>query len=88
MKCVHCGYEIVLYPSAKERAKKYGGKPSDYENAFTEHAACTIIEHHTIPNRPQVLSHAEQLRIKLNLQPQYRCDFSHTDLRKLKVDLD
>ncbi len=42
MKCTICGKNIVLIPSAKERAAKYGGKPADYTALFTEHAACTV----------------------------------------------
>lgn len=42
MKCTMCGEEIVLVPSAKERAEKYGGRPGDYTKLFTEHAACTL----------------------------------------------
>lgn len=42
MKCTICGKPVLLVPSAKERAKKYGGKPSDYTELFTEHSACTI----------------------------------------------
>lgn len=40
MKCIHCKKEIVLVPSASERAKKFGGKPSDYTKLFTEHKEC------------------------------------------------
>ena len=40
--CTICGKPIVLVPSAKERAAKYGGKPSDYTKLFTEHAQCTV----------------------------------------------
>jgi hypothetical protein len=29
-------------PSAQERADKYGGKPSDYTNLFTQHSTCAI----------------------------------------------
>lgn len=36
MKCSICGKEIILVPSAKERAKRYGGK------LFTEHPGCLI----------------------------------------------
>jgi hypothetical protein len=39
MKCTICHEEIVLVPSAKERAKKYGGKPSDYTKLFTTHTS-------------------------------------------------
>jgi hypothetical protein len=42
MKCKICQKEIVLYPSAEERAKKYGGKPSNYSKLFTTHSDCTI----------------------------------------------
>jgi hypothetical protein len=40
--CGHCGKKIVLIPSASERAKKYGGKPSDYVKMFQYHADCTL----------------------------------------------
>lgn len=40
--CTICGKKIVLIPSAKERAEKYGGKPSDYTKMFTEHTVCTL----------------------------------------------
>lgn len=42
MNCSHCGKKIVLIPSAQERARKYGGKPSDYTELFTIHAQCQI----------------------------------------------
>ena len=42
MKCSICNKEIILVPSAKERAKKYGGKASDYTKLFTSHAQCAI----------------------------------------------
>lgn len=42
MKCSICHKEIVLIPSAKERAEKYGGKPSDYTKLFTEHTECAL----------------------------------------------
>lgn len=42
MNCLHCGKKIVLVPSAQERARKYGGKPSDYSALFTVHAQCQI----------------------------------------------
>ena len=40
--CTICGNPIVLKPSAAERARKYGGKPSDYTRLFTEHTECTL----------------------------------------------
>lgn len=42
MKCTICEKPIILEPSASERAKKFGGKPSDYTQAFTEHSQCAI----------------------------------------------
>jgi len=42
MKCSICHHEIVLVPSAKERAIKHGGKPSDYTKLFTTHTSCYI----------------------------------------------
>lgn len=42
MKCTICGQEIVLVPSGKARAAKYGGKPSDYTKLFTTHATCSV----------------------------------------------
>jgi len=42
MNCTICGKKIVLVPSAKERAKRYGGKPSDYTKLFTEHSECLL----------------------------------------------
>ena len=42
MKCNLCGKKIVLIPSAKERARKYGGKPSDYTKLFTVHSECQV----------------------------------------------
>lgn len=42
MNCTICNEKIVLVPSASERAKKNGGKPSDYTKLFTEHSACVI----------------------------------------------
>jgi len=41
-KCTYCGKEIILIPSAKERAEKFGGKPSDYTKLFTSHSSCHI----------------------------------------------
>ena len=41
-RCTHCNKLIVLVPSAAERAKRYGGQPSDYTHLFTIHADCQI----------------------------------------------
>lgn len=42
MNCKHCGKPVVLIPSAKERAAKFGGKPSDYVKLFPMHATCQL----------------------------------------------
>jgi len=42
MKCSICDKPIVLTPSAKERAEKFGGEPSYYTKLFTEHSDCAI----------------------------------------------
>jgi len=42
MNRLHCHKPIELVPSAAERARKTGGKPSDYTALFTYHAACTL----------------------------------------------
>jgi hypothetical protein len=42
MICKYCGKPIVLHPSAKERAKKFGGRPGDYTRLFTSHSSCAI----------------------------------------------
>lgn len=44
MNCTICKKAIKLVPSAKERARKFGGKPSDYTKLFTEHSDCLIRE--------------------------------------------
>ena len=43
-KCSICKKEIKLTPSAAERAKKYGGKPSDYSELFTSHSKCQALQ--------------------------------------------
>jgi hypothetical protein len=40
VNCSICGKKIVLVPSASERAKRYGGRASDYTALFTYHAQC------------------------------------------------
>lgn len=40
--CSYCDKPVILIPSAAERAKRYGGKPSDYTALFPNHSACSI----------------------------------------------
>lgn len=40
--CDLCGQPVVLVPSARERAAKYGGWPSDYVKMFPRHAKCEV----------------------------------------------
>jgi hypothetical protein len=42
MKCKDCGKEIVLKPSAKERAEKFGKTPEYYTRLFTIHTECLL----------------------------------------------
>lgn len=50
MKCIYCGRPIVLVPSAEERARKSGGKPSDYTKLFTAHTECQVAAWYSRPN--------------------------------------
>lgn len=50
MKCTYCNREIVLVPSASERAEKHGGKASDYTKLFTAHSECQIAAWYNRPN--------------------------------------
>lgn len=51
-KCVHCNTDIVLVPSAAERARncRQGFTAQDYRNMFTEHAACRSANWYNKPN--------------------------------------
>lgn len=42
MNCTICNKPVVLVPSASERARKYGGKPSDYTKLFPQHTDCLV----------------------------------------------
>jgi hypothetical protein len=42
MNCTICHRPVVLVPSAKERAAKYGQTPAFYTRLFPQHADCTI----------------------------------------------
>lgn len=42
MRCTLCNKPITLIPSATERAKKFGGSPSDYIKLFTTHSECAL----------------------------------------------
>lgn len=42
MNCYHCNQEIILVPSAAERAAKYGGRPENYTNLFRIHNQCQL----------------------------------------------
>lgn len=44
MKCLHCGKEVVLVPSAAERARKdVNRRPAAYYTSlFPRHAACEL----------------------------------------------
>jgi len=42
MNCSICKKPVVLVPSAEARAKRSGGKPSDYTKIFTVHGRCGL----------------------------------------------
>ena len=42
MTCRHCHLPVVLQPSAKARAERYGGTPRDYTLLFPNHADCVV----------------------------------------------
>lgn len=42
MKCTHCNKEVVLVPSASERAKKYGETAAHYTRLFPMHTHCQL----------------------------------------------
>lgn len=49
-KCIYCKKTITLTPSARERAVKFGGKPSDYTKLFTSHNTCMVAARDKKPN--------------------------------------
>lgn len=43
MKCTICGQEVILVPSATERARKYGDHPASYYTLlFPTHSHCQL----------------------------------------------
>jgi len=42
MICTICNKPVKLVPSAAARARKYGGKASDYTMLFPNHVACVV----------------------------------------------
>ena len=42
MNCTICHKPVELIPSAKERARKHGGKASEYIAMFSSHAECFV----------------------------------------------
>lgn len=62
MNCTICGKPVVLVPTAKERAAKYGGRPADYTALFTTHSQCTL---------NQRASETSALMRKLNTKEQH-----------------
>ena len=42
MNCEVCRKEIVLVPSATERARRCGGRAADYTKLFTVHTECKL----------------------------------------------
>ena len=44
MNCRVCGKTIVLEPSARERAARFGGTPEFYTRLFTAHGTCQVAQ--------------------------------------------
>lgn len=44
MNCRVCGKTIVLVPSARERAARFGGTPEFYTRLFTTHGSCQVAQ--------------------------------------------
>ena len=41
-KCTICKEEVILHPSAAERAKRYGETAAFYTKLFPDHTHCTL----------------------------------------------
>lgn len=63
MDCTICGRPVTLAPSASERARKFGGKPSNYAALFTAHASC-IVEKRSAESRDAVRRYPVLNKIK------------------------
>jgi hypothetical protein len=58
-KCTICQTEIILQPSANERARRYGDHPAfHYTSLFTTHPSCLIEQ-----RRRNILSVIEAARL-------------------------
>ena len=44
MNCRICNKAIVLVPSARERAARFGGTPEFYTRLFTAHGTCQVAQ--------------------------------------------
>ena len=44
MNCRICDKPIVLVPSARERAARFGGTPEFYTRLFTTHGSCQVAQ--------------------------------------------
>lgn len=44
MNCRICNKAIVLVPSARERAARFGGTPEFYTRLFTTHGSCQVAQ--------------------------------------------
>ncbi len=65
-KCVYCSQEIVLVPSAQERAKKChnGYSAKYYTSLFTSHSECRAAAWHDRPN-PRTGESAEVYNLRI-----------------------
>jgi hypothetical protein len=61
MVCKYCNMPVVLVPSAAERAKKFGGKASDYDGAMAKRTAYNPDGHVLCNERKHGDTHHAQL---------------------------
>ena len=62
MNCRHCHKPVILQPSARARAERFGGTPRDYTLLFPNHADCVVKarEQETIDLMRRLNADAEQ----------------------------
>ena len=62
MTCRHCQKPVILQPSARARAERFGGRASEYTLLFPNHADCVVKarEQETIDLMRRLNADAEQ----------------------------
>ena len=92
MNCTICTRPIILIPSARERAAKFGGTANDYTSLFTTHPQCALDkrrkETDLLMERMNTRSHqwTEQGFCKL-CHNVHRTDFRQNDICPTRIKL-